>query len=613
MRIAKMQESGQSRTVIDVFGGYNHNDRIKYGEFFDMKNLSSDHYPLMQPRSPRRIELTHRRAHMCGMKTMGNDLWFVDYGSSAKLNRWNGTELTTFDIGLMDTRDYRKIVPFGAYLLILPDYVYINTADPTEFGEINAYFTVDINDRLSFSVCDAEGTELSISVSNTAPPSPKDGQMWMKNLDPYHTEYYKYSASNATWLPFTAYLKITASAQGEEAWYSVSDVFAQDDAIHMRLKNDLSMFSNDASYQIVKNGSGFIVIPTDGIKLESNSLTFDQPQMRFWRTMPKLDFLFEHDNRLWGCCWYVDAKTHRIVNEIHASKLGDFKNWNSFQGISTDSYVISCGSDGKWTGAAEVGGYPCFFKEKYLHKVYGSMPATYSCDPVEITGVQEGCDKSLSVANGVLYYKAIDGIYKYDGSLPVCISSQLGNVEYHSAVGGSFGNKYYISMLDSSDNRTLFVYDIQKRMWHKEDDLRVEQFCCDSGTLYCLLNGGGITEGSHIYSIAGGSGTLAEQPSQMEWYAETGIFGEEHYGHKYYPRITLRMKIAPCAAVKVFADYDSSGRWTQVASIIGKDLRSFNFPLRTKRCDHMRLRIEGKGEATIYSITFTTEKGSAER
>lgn len=31
-----MQESGQSRTVIDVFGGYNHNDRIKYGEFFDI-------------------------------------------------------------------------------------------------------------------------------------------------------------------------------------------------------------------------------------------------------------------------------------------------------------------------------------------------------------------------------------------------------------------------------------------------------------------------------------------------------------------------------------------------------------------------------------------------
>ncbi len=612
-----MQESGQSRTVIDVFGGYNHNDRIKYGEFFDMKNLSSDHYPLLQPRSPRRIELTHRRAQMFGMKTMGNDLWFVDYGSSAKLNRWNGTELTTYDIGLMKTRDYRKIVPFGAYLIILPDKVYINTADVTDFGGMDANYMTDAGDPVSFSVCDMDGNALTVTVSDTAPESPSDGQIWMKTLDPYHTEYYKYSSQNTTWLPFRAYLKISSMMQNFETNETIyiSDLFRQGDTVHlhMNLHLDKYVFDQDKTYKIVTVGSGFIVIPTENVRIQSASEEFSDAQLVCRRSIPNVQFLFEHDNRLWGCSWYEDAQSHKIINEIRASKLGDFRNWECFEGLSSDSYVISCGSDGKWTGAAEVGGYPCFFKEKYLHKVYGSMPANYSCDPVEITGVQEGCDKSLSVANGVLYYKAIDGIYKYDGSLPVCISSQLGNVEYHSAVGGSFGNKYYISMLDSSDNRTLFVYDIQKRMWHKEDDLRVEQFCCDSGTLYCLLNGGGITEGSHIYSIAGGSGTLAEQPSQMEWYAETGIFGEEHYGHKYYPRITMRMKIAPCAAVKVFADYDSSGRWTQVASIIGKDLCSFNFPLRTKRCDHMRLRIEGKGQATIYSITFTTEKGSAER
>lgn len=607
-----MQESGQSRTVIDVFGGYNHNDRIKNGEFFDMKNLSSDHYPLLHPREPRRHEYTHMRARMLGITTMGNDLWFIDHGSSTKLHKWDGAEDKTYDIGLMNTIDQRKIVTFGAYLIIIPDYVYINTADPTEYGNINSSFVID-EGSMTLEISDEEGTVLEVTYTkDTAPGNPNDGEIWMKKIDPYHTEYFKYSAPDAQWIPFNAYLKISASCHGEEHMEYVSDFFEKDAMIHMRLNNDKSMFSG--TYRIVTVGDGFIVVPTDGIKLTKPGYSYDgQIHMSFSRSIPKLDFMFEHDNRLWGCCYYVDPTTHKIVNEIHASKLGDFKNWNSFQGISTDSYVISCGSDGKWTGAAEVGGYPCFFKEKYLHKVYGSMPSNYSCDPVEITGVQEGCHDSLSVVNGVLYYKARDGIYKYDGSLPVCISAQLGNVEYHSAVGGGFGNKYYVSMLDSSDNSTLFVYDIQKRMWHKEDDFRIEQFCSSPKALYCLRNGRSLTSNSHVYSLDGGSGTLAEQASYMQWYAETGIFGEEHYGHKYYPRITLRMKIVPGAAVKIFSDYDSSGRWTQVASIVGKDLKSFNFPIRTKRCDHMRLRIEGKGEATIYSITFTTEKGSADR
>ena len=66
------------------------------------------------------------------------------------------------------------------------------------------------------------------------------------------------------------------------------------------------------------------------------------------RSVPEMDFVIESGNRLWGCKYgVVDGKA---VNEIYASKLGDFKNWNCYAGRSTDSYVATRGSDGPFTG-----------------------------------------------------------------------------------------------------------------------------------------------------------------------------------------------------------------------------------------------------------------------
>ena len=42
-----------TRDFIEAFGGYNHNLRIGDGEFYDMQNLTSTHYPVLSPRSKR--------------------------------------------------------------------------------------------------------------------------------------------------------------------------------------------------------------------------------------------------------------------------------------------------------------------------------------------------------------------------------------------------------------------------------------------------------------------------------------------------------------------------------------------------------------------------------
>ena len=79
-----------------------------------------------------------------------------------------------------------------------------------------------------------------------------------------------------------------------------------------------------------------------------------------------MDFVIESGNRLWGCR-YGKALNGETVNEIYASKLGDFRNWYCFAGISTDSYTASVGTDGAFTGAVTYMGRPIFFKgEKRL-------------------------------------------------------------------------------------------------------------------------------------------------------------------------------------------------------------------------------------------------------
>ena len=232
--------------------------------------------------------------------------------------------------------------------------------------------------------------------------------------------------------------------------------------------------------------------------------------------------------------------------------------------------------------------------------MYGNYPANFQIQTTACNGVQKGCHKSLAIVNTTLLYKAQSGVMAYDGSLPTSVSYCLGNEVYSDAVGGAHGNKYYISMKDVSGNYNLFVYDLSKGMWHKEDDLKVQDFCSCRGELYA------ISTGKIITMLGSGTKDLAD----VEWMAETGEIGISSPDMKYISRITLRMAMDIGAEVGIYAKYDFSDKWENVCVLKGDSLRSFSIPIRPKRCDHMKLRIEGVGAVRIYSITKTIEQGS---
>jgi hypothetical protein len=204
--------------------------------------------------------------------------------------------------------------------------------------------------------------------------------------------------------------------------------------------------------------------------------------------------------------------------------------------------------------------------------------------------------------NEILYYKARSGVCAYDGSLPAEISYALGDISYGEAVAGAHGNKYYISMADTDGVYHLFVYDTAKSMWHREDNLRADAFCSCRGELYCIDH-----DTKWITTMLG---TGEQIMDLVPWMVETGEIGIASPDMKYVSRLTIRMSMDIGAKMDIYAQYDLSDEWVHLGSMVGTSLRSFSIPVRPRRCDHLKLRIEGEGVSQIYSITKTIEQGS---
>ena len=579
MRYPQLKVQPTSRQMIDAFRGYNHNLRISDGEFFDMKNMTSDYYPVLAPRGKRGFYV--KPASPQGLIAK-DAICYVD-GREFVMGEYR------VDMGLSTAAEDcpKKMVSMGAYVIIMPDKKYINTMDITEFGNIEASFksTTDV----SFELCTVTGDVYGdTTISPDEPSSPANLDYWIDTSSTPHT-LKQYSASSSMWVSIaTTYVKISATGIGK--------AFSQYDGVTISGIADAKLQDLNGTMVIQAKGDDYIVVIgiLDAVTTQSATITVE-------RRMPNLDFLIESGNRLWGCR-YGTAVNGDVVNEIYASKLGDFKNWSCFMGLSTDSYTASCGTDGQFTGAITHMGYPLFFKENCVHKVYGNYPANFQIQDTACRGVQKGCHESLAIVNETLFYKSRGGICAFDGSLPTDASYALGKEAYSNAVGGAHGNKYYVSMKDTTGVWHLFVYDTAKSMWHKEDNLHAMCFCSSQGEMYCI-----DADNRNIITMLG-SGTADD--AEVSWEVETGELGISTPDMKYISRITVRMFMEIGAKADFYAKYDMSDEWVHICTMRGTDLRSFSIPIRPRRCDHMKLRIVGEGIAKIYSITKTIEQGS---
>lgn len=594
MKYPTLYARQRTQETQDVFAGYNHNIRINEGEFYDMRNLSSDNSPVLAPRKERGLYV--KDANVQGLIAK-DSLCYVD-GRDFVINGYH------VDMGLSTEAEDcpKQLISMGAYVIIMPDKKYFNTADFTDYGAIEAEVTTAAPAR--FSPCKMDGTEYTADYIQAEEPDAADNMaLWVDTSTQPHS-LKQYSASSGLWAGIeTTYIKIQCAGIGapfaEYDGVKISGLANQELQAATALGENNQLAELEGAAIVYAQSEDYIVVVgiLDAAVTITNAVTVS-------RKMPLMDFVIENENRLWGCRYGLNADGE-VVNELYCCKLGDFKNWNCFMGISTDSYVVSLGSDGQFTGAIALAGHPLFWKENFLHDVYGQMPANFQVQTISCRGVQKGCSRSLAIVNEVLYYKARHAVCAYDGSLPTEVSAALGEERYQNAVAAAHGNKYYISMekADGTDH-VLMVLDIAKGLWHKEDNLKAYLLCSCRDELYCA------TEDGKIITMLG-SGERYED--RITWMAETGIIGANLPNRKYLAKLNIRLVLELGSTLAILAQYDSVGPWENLGTLTGTDLRSFTIPVRPQRCDHLRLRFEAEGKGMIFSITKTFAHGSDAR
>lgn len=582
MQFPTLTENGQSREMISVFGGYDHNRSIAGNSFFDMKNMSSDGYPLLQSRKSR--GMVRQMTEPGGILAKDAMAW-VEGG---KLY-YNGVEIT----GLTLTEGEKQLVSMGAYLLIWPDKKYLNTKDITDFGSMEAGF--ESTGTVTYSLSMADGSALS-AVSTTKPETPSGGEYWIDITQTPHS-LMVWSSSTEMWTPVaTVYTKIQAVGIGQN--------FEVGDGV------EISGAAYGGDSEVVKaqfeelNGTKVIFAKDDNyiVVIGLIDLTYEQTAgtVKVKRAVPDMDYVCEAQNRIWGCKYgMVDGKA---INELYCCKLGDFKNWRVYSGISTDSWAASVGSDGAWTGCANYLGYPTFFKENTIHRIAISSVGAHQVTETAARGVQNGSFRSLCVVNEMLFYKSRTDICAYDGSFPTSMGAALGEELYSSAVSGSVNGKYYISMRDSSGGWVLFVYDTQKGLWHKEDSTHAMMFTKMDDDLYYI-----DADTNKLMCVLGSQGTVEAAP---DWMAESGTIGYEYPDKKYLSRYNIRLQIEDGGELRMYCMYDSDGKWEHAGTVRRKGHGTFTVPVIPRRCDHMKLKLEGEGVVRVFSIAKILELGS---
>lgn len=569
MFFPRMKPPRQSRVTISRFLGYDRRERIETGSFAKMKNLTGRGFPTMTVR-PRR-GLVAKLAQPGALAVKEALLW-VD-GTTLYMN---GKA-----IGPMLAKGEKQLVSMGAFLIIWPDKVWINTRDVTEFGSLEN--TVTTQGTVHYSLCRADGTAFTGYAPSEQPPKePKNGALWL-DISAQTPVLRQYTQDG--WMPVeNVCVKISAGGIGKG--------FAEGDGVEIT-GCGLTQLNGQKVLQHVEESALVIGGILAGDTSQAEKITLR-------RVVPDMDFVVECGNRLWGCKYGI--VNGQAVNAIYASKLGDFKNWTCYAGLSTDSYAVTRGSDGPFTGAAAYLGSPIFFKEQCMERVYPSAAGAHQVVNVACAGVKRGSHKSIVTVDGTLYYHGPGGVYAFDGSMPAAVSRSLGQLDLRQSAAGNLEGRYYLSGCDEGGQWQLLVYDTQLHLWFREDETHALFFARHGEELFCL------TAAGELWAMLGSEGQLE---NSVQWEAESGDLGLDTAQNKYPTKLTLRLELPEGSEVQALLSCDGGRTWTKQGTVRGQDgPRGCLLHLRPQRAGQVRLRLQGTGRCTLYSISAVYEKGS---
>lgn len=301
--------------------------------------------------------------------------------------------------------------------------------------------------------------------------------------------------------------------------------------------------------------------------------------------IPTMNHVCVHNNRLWG--------TAENGEYLYASRLGDCMNFYSFQGLSEDSWYSRVGTPGGFTGICSYRSAVVAFKRESIHHIYGDAPQNFAMPKQTMGGCLDG--RSIVELSGVLYYLSDRGFCGYMGGEPYGISPQLDDTIYRSAAAGTDGRKYYAAATRRDGGRDLLVYDPLHQIWIREDDTPFLQLLFFAGRLY------GATE-NDVWAFDQGEETF-------DWVATTQPLTFDSMDQKGPQWLWLRADLEEGASLTVEISYDGEP-FSSPVTLTGQGKRTTErIPFRFRLCDHLQLRLSGRGKMILYDLEMMTDQG----
>lgn len=553
-----------SRLEQKAFLGYDRNPGSYDGGIYHMENLGFEEYPLLTVR---------RRRKNIGHYAKINGLFAYDdrlLTAEADCLRFDGRAVGT----VADSP--KTVVALGRRLIVFPDKVYFNTAAMGVYSDVSALREAVAEPKVNDCYAVGDAAPYTLYLWN--------GNDWQEN----EKEFGSLEASYTGTLEFPQ----NGTLYGEPAENNTVEAAGVDWNAYFKVGDAVTVSGTE------HNNLTAVIREIDGDKLRFYEYLFTEEtaaDATVARTVPDLDFLCSANNRLWGC----------KGDEIRCSKWGDPFNFDVFDGISTDSFSVETGSPGDFTGCCCYLGYPTFFKEDKIFKLYGTKPADFSLITAMTQGLARGCSKSLAVAGERLFYLSPQGVMCYGGGVPESVHGAFGDLKLRSGRGGSDGSRYYLGATDQYGKQHLFVYDSATGLWVREDDIPVTDIVCYQNRA-CFATADG-----NILSAQGEETAVAEGlESQVRWFAEFGDFVAASLDKKHINKVLLRLEPTDGAAAEVWISYDGGAYRKCGNTLKGNGKRSVYLPLIPRRCDSFRLKISGCGPCRIYGLAVEYTTGS---
>lgn len=532
------------RKYVDAFLGLNRKEMAGENEFPDMQNLDSAHFPHMAPRRSRAMAVSQSdiKAVIADNNVNGSGALSSFTGVAGTQFYYKGTARGAV-MGSTDT----CLVDFNGNILIFPDKKYYNYVTNTYGSMETGLENISVTFATSGSA-DKNNLTNSISCSDGWGDAFKSGDSL--------TLVFPNKPANSTFLVNSKYTQ------------------ADDNQI---VSCVVAKIAGSLLYVNCYNRLGAKVAFAPG-----NSTGTVK------KAMPDITRACVANNRVFG----VDGGGELV----YASKLGDFTNWNVFEGLSTDSWYAQVGTEGDFTGIAALGTGVVLFKKNYLYEIFGTTPQNFTI-PKQI-GV--GCLDARSVceAAGSLFFLSRDGFYLYNGGTPNRISDKL-NQAYTAAVSGCDGRKVFVYATTMAGEQEQLVYDLERQNWYLQD---VQEgtvgFLAYNGRFYLAAGGG-------MYDVAG-------EGCCESWYAVSKEFTDDTFEHKGVINVYFRFQCQEGAWARVYRRRNREV--FELCGSIARESGVLRVPVRIRKGDSYQFKIIGSGDVRIEAMeTVISVGGRSER